>query len=112
MLTAAGTEVTPRQARDRLGGQLAYTTVMTVLTRLAAKGLVIRTRAGRGYAYRAVVEGAEVTARRMRGLLDADGDRAAVLVRFVDALSDEDERLLAHLLARAQQPDDDATTDR
>ncbi len=32
--------------------QLAYTTVMTILTRLHERGLVERTRVGRGYVYR------------------------------------------------------------
>jgi predicted transcriptional regulator len=76
---------------------------MTVLTRLAVKGLVVRTRVGRGYVYGAVLDAAEITAQRMRRLLDAGADRAAVLSRFVGALSDEDERLLADLLRRAGQ---------
>ena len=86
------------EVRRRLGGTLAYTTVMTVLTRLAAKGLIDRSRSGRGYVYRASDDASEVTARRMQQLLDADDDRAAVLTRFVGALSAEDERLLAALL--------------
>jgi len=89
--------------RRRLGGTLAYTTVMTVLTRLAAKGLIERSRSGRGYVYRASTDASEVTARRMQQLLDADDDRAAVLTRFVGALSAEDERLLATLLRGGEE---------
>jgi predicted transcriptional regulator len=100
-LAGAGTPLNPGQVRDLLGNGLAYTTVMTVLTRLADKGLVIRTRFGRGYVYGAVVDSAEITARRMRRLLDAEDNRAAVLVRFVGGLSDEDEHLLADLLRTA-----------
>ena len=37
----------------------------------------------------------------MQRLLDADGDRAAVLTRFVGALSEEDEQLLIALLRDA-----------
>ena len=99
-LAAAATPLTPGQVRERLGGDLAYTTVMTVLSRLTEKGLVVRTRAGRGYVYGAVLDAAEITARRMRRLLDTGDDRAAVLTRFVGALSDEDERLLLELLRR------------
>lgn len=36
--------------------QLAYTTVMTILTRLHGRGLVERTRAGRGFVYRPVAD--------------------------------------------------------
>ena len=99
MLADVGEPMTPAQVRDALGGGWAYTTVMTVLTRLAAKGAATRRRVGRAYAYTAVADQAELTARRMGQLLDAGGDRAAVLARFIDVLSDEDERLLGELLA-------------
>jgi predicted transcriptional regulator len=97
-LVAAGRPLGAAEVRHRLGGTLAYTTVMTVLTRLAAKGLIERTRSGRSYVYRASTDASEVTARRMQQLLDADDDRAAVLTRFVGALSAEDEQLLVSLL--------------
>src|SRR4051812_25944552 len=88
----------PGQGRQLIGAQLAYTTVMTVLTRLAGKGLVQRTRAGRGYVYRAVADSAEVTARQMGRLLEKAQDRGAVLARFVRTLAPDDERLLIELL--------------
>ena len=103
-LCAAGGPLTPGQVRDELGGDLAYTTVMTVLARLYDKGAVTRTRAGRAYAYRAARDDAEVTARQMQRLLDNGDDRTAVLSRFVGALSDADERLIAELLRRADPP--------
>ena len=97
-LAASPGPMTPAQVRDQLGGHLAYTTVMTVLARLSEKGLVTRQRVGRAYAYAAVRDEAEVTARQMQRLLDAGDDRAAVLSRFVGVLSDDDERLLIDLL--------------
>jgi predicted transcriptional regulator len=103
-LAAAGAPMTPAQVRDQLGGDLAYTTVMTVLARLAEKGVVTRERVGRAYAYTAVRDEAEVTARQMHRLLDAGDDKVAVLSRFVGVLSDEDERLLVDLLRRAGEP--------
>jgi predicted transcriptional regulator len=103
-LAAAGASMTPAQVRDQLGGDLAYTTVMTVLARLAEKGVVTRERVGRAYAYTAVRDEAEVTARQMHRLLDAGDDKAAVLSRFVGVLSDEDERLLVDLLRHAGDP--------
>ena len=99
-LAAADRALTPGEVCDVLGAELAYTTVMTVLARLVEKGVLTRERAGRAYAYRRTAP-AEVTARRMRGLLDAGNDRADVLTRFVGALSPEDERLLGELLAHA-----------
>lgn len=97
-LQQAGTELSPGEVRARLDDELAYTTVMTVLTRLYDKGLVSRRPVGRGYAYAAVTDRSSVTARRMRELLDTDVDRAGVLARFVDTLSPQDERLLRELL--------------
>lgn len=104
-LAATASPMTPAQVRDHLGGDLAYTTVMTVLARLAEKGVVTRERIGRAYAYTAVRDEAEVTARQMHRLLDAGDDKAAVLSRFVGVLSGEDERLLMELLRRAEGTD-------
>jgi predicted transcriptional regulator len=101
-LAAAGRPMTPGDVLADLGGGLAYTTVMTTLTRLHAKGALTRELSGRAYAYslpggQADVD-ASVTAHRMRRLLEAGEDRAGVLARFVANLSPEDERLLADLL--------------
>ncbi|GAB3683840.1 hypothetical protein GCM10027597_32110 [Saccharopolyspora tripterygii] len=66
---------------------LAYTTVMTVLSRLAERGVARRESAGRGYAYLAAVGNtAEIAVRR---LLDDYGE--AALVSFVDHVSEDDE---------------------
>jgi predicted transcriptional regulator len=53
---------------------------------------------GRAFAYTAVNDPAQVTARRMHRLLNVEEDRAGVLARFVDALNPDDERLLRALL--------------
>ena len=108
-LGAATGPMTPAQVLDDLGGTLAYTTVMTTLARLHAKGALVRERAGRAYAYSLAAApdsvGSSLTARRMSRLLAADEDRASVLARFVAELSPDDERVLADLLA------DQPTTD-
>jgi predicted transcriptional regulator len=98
VLTSAGVALTPAEVRDRLDGDLAYTTVMTVMARLADKDLLTRERSGRGYAYAAISDAA-ITARQMQRLLDTQADRAAVLARFVGALQPGDEAVLAELLA-------------
>lgn len=100
ILASAGVAMTAAQVRDALGGDLAYTTVMTVLARLAHSGVLIRQRVGRAYAYAAPTDDADLTARRMHRLLDVGDDRGAVLARFVSGLSAEDEKILADLLAR------------
>jgi predicted transcriptional regulator len=102
-LAAAGRPLTVADVQADLGAALAYTTVMTTLTRLHDKGVLARELTGRAYAYRLAGGtsdvGASVTAHRMRRLLEAGEDRAGVLARFVATLSPEDERLLADLLA-------------
>lgn len=97
-LASSDAAMTPAQVREALDGDLAYTTVMTVLTRLHDKGVVTRQPAGKGYVYSAIRDAAEVTARRMQRVLDADDDRTAALTHFVGTLSDDDERLLRSLL--------------
>jgi len=98
VLAASGAQVlTPGEVRDRLDQDLAYTTVMTVLTRLTEKGKVERQRIGRGYAYSLVTDpAAEIAAAMHRAM--AGNDHAAVLRRFVGTLSQADERLLSRLL--------------
>ncbi len=53
---------TPAAVHDALGADLAYTTVMTILTRLWKKGLVDREPQGRSFAYRPLVSEAELVA--------------------------------------------------
>lgn len=84
--------------RDAIGGELAYTTVATVLARLEAKGLVVRSRAHRGYAYAAARSGAEVAASQMARALDDATDRTAALARFAAGLAPDDRATLRLLL--------------
>jgi predicted transcriptional regulator len=104
-LWAAATPLTAAQVRDSLGGDLAYTTVMTILTRLHDKAVVERHRSGRAYAYAPVLDQAGIAAAQMRALLDHGADRASVLALFVDGLSGEDERVLTGLIRRAERTD-------
>lgn len=99
-LWAAGGALTPDQARAAIGGELAYTTVQTILVRLHEKGAVTRTPHGRGYAYSPVLNESDLVARRMRKLLDGEGDRARVLSRFVSELRPADEAALRRALRR------------
>ncbi|KUO10404.1 BlaI/MecI/CopY family transcriptional regulator [Streptomyces sp. DSM 15324] len=87
--------------QERLGDDLAYTTVITILTRLLAKGVVTRERAGRSFAWTPAADQAGLAAHRMRRVLDAESDREAVLASFVTGLGPDDERLLRELLGRS-----------
>src|SRR2546423_15046542 len=89
-LAEAGRPLTAAEVRQRLGGGLAYTTVMTVLTRLSAKGLIDRSRTPRSYVYRASTDPSDVTPRPLQRLPDADRDPAALLTRLVGAPSPQD----------------------
>ncbi|MCX5388156.1 BlaI/MecI/CopY family transcriptional regulator [Streptomyces sp. NBC_00083] len=103
-LWAADGPLTARQVLERLPGDLAYTTVLTILSRLHDKAILVRRREGRGYAYTPVRDEASHTARRMRSLLEEGSDREAVLTRFVSELSTRDEELLHHLLSGYDAP--------
>jgi predicted transcriptional regulator len=72
-------EVLNRRRRPKL----AYTTVMTVLSRLTDKEIVRRRRVGRGYAYEAVVP-----------------DEAAIAVR--EAVRDFGDAAVAHFVDEAR----------
>ncbi|KOV67651.1 CopY family transcriptional regulator [Streptomyces sp. MMG1121] len=98
-LWSADGPLTARQVLGRLPGDLAYTTVLTILSRLYDKGMLVRRREGRGYAYEPARDEASHTAHRMKSLLEGGSDREAVLARFVSELSARDERLLQQLLS-------------
>lgn len=104
VLQAARGPLSPGEVRQRLAarltGQLSYSTVVTIMSRLHAKGLLARHRAGRAFAY-APVDDAHLAASRMSQALEAGGNRDAVLTRFVSGLSGRDARLLRRLLADA-----------
>ncbi|MDF3298901.1 BlaI/MecI/CopY family transcriptional regulator [Streptomyces tropicalis] len=96
-LWTVGGPVSAAVVQEKVAGA-AYTTVLTILTRLCDKGLVTRRREGRSHVYAAVDDQAGLAAAGMHSLLDEGGDRAAVLARFVSDLSAEDEQMLEQLL--------------
>jgi predicted transcriptional regulator len=98
VLQDAGSALSPAEVRERIGGSLAYTTVVTILSRLHAKGVLERRKAGRAYLYAPVADQPGLAARRMARVLDGEADREAVLARFVSVLSDSDEELLRRML--------------
>lgn len=105
VVAATDAPVAVADVQKQLAGSPAYTTVMTTLSRLAAKGALTQSREGRAYKYSLAAPpedvGDAVTARRMRRLLSDGSDRAGVLARFVAELDPEEERLLSQLLDRS-----------
>jgi len=95
-------EITVRDACDRLGSTVAYTTVMTTMDRLFRKGLLARRKVGRAFVYSAAasrkeIEGA-VANELVRSLIHGEtGEPLPILSSLVDAVSDRDRALLAEL---------------
>jgi predicted transcriptional regulator len=87
--------VTVREVADALAGrELAYTTVMTVLDRLAGKGMVRREREGRAWRYRAAASREAYIAQLMLDALDLGGSRDAALVRFARSVTGTEAEVL------------------
>ncbi len=98
--------------------ELAYTTVMTVLDRLAKKELVTRERDGRAWRYRPADTREALTAATVRRTLDDIDvtDRRAALMHFLDGASSDEiadlRAALEQVEARAAQADEAASTGR
>jgi len=95
-----GAPATVRDVSDALHDRgLAYTTVMTVLDRLAGKGMVERERTGRAWSYRPAAPREAYIARLMLDALDLAPSKDAALVRFAHSVSGTDADVLRAALA-------------
>ncbi|MDV7199214.1 BlaI/MecI/CopY family transcriptional regulator [Rhodococcus kroppenstedtii] len=115
-LWASDSPQTVRQVHEALASQreLAYTTVMTVLQRLAKKKLVTQRREDRAHRYAPVHGREELVASLMVDALDqADrsGGRAAALVHFVGRVSADEAAALRQALAALDERDPDTRSD-
>nr|WP_030482002.1 BlaI/MecI/CopY family transcriptional regulator [Lentzea albidocapillata] len=81
---------------------LAYTTVMTVLTRLTSKGFVERTADGRAWRYSPVASREQYVAQLMLDALSLTGDREAALTHFARSVSSPEADVLSQALADKQ----------
>ena len=102
VLWSIGGSLTVREVLEKLPPQrnLAYTTVMTVLTNLHRKGMVHREPAGRAYSYRPTLSREGAAAASLREILDASEDPRSVLLHFAETASEEESSLLRDALAR------------
>jgi predicted transcriptional regulator len=98
---AAGKPMAVRQVLDQVNDgradKLAYTTIMTVMSRLADKGILSRRREGRGYVYAATAD--DPAGIAVRGVMRDFGD--AAMAHFVEEAKADPEALrrLQRLLA-------------
>jgi len=95
-------ETSVRDARDRIGSEVAYTTIMTTMDRLFRKGLLARRKVGRAFLYHATASRAEmegaVAADLVHSLLQrADSNSLPILSSLVDVVSEGDRTLLDEL---------------
>jgi predicted transcriptional regulator len=103
--------MTVREVHDTLAEKrdIAYTTVMTVLDRMAGKHLVEREREGRAWRYRPTQSRGAMTAEVMRQALGEFAqetnkhDRAEALVAFVGEASATDRKALRDALAALER---------
>ena len=89
------------------GRNPAYTTVMTVMSRLADKGVLEREKEGRAYIYRAVAGHAEIAGSMLSSLVDRlySGSPAQAIAHLIETEDEVDEAELARLeeLIRARR---------
>jgi predicted transcriptional regulator len=103
VLWARDEPLSAADVQDAIGGDLAYNTVQTILTRLLAKDLVERRRAGHGHVYWPVQDAAASAAAQMRAALADRADRTAVLQQFAATLDEADAAALRNLLSPARR---------
>lgn len=94
--------VTVREIFDELAAErrIAYTTVMSTMDNLHAKGWLDREKDGRAYRYWAVMTREEHTANLMREALEGGGRPELVLAHFVEQMDAKESDGLRDALRR------------
>ena len=92
--------LTPAAVQERLRptDDVAYTTAMTVLSRLWKKGRLSRFKVGRAYSYFPAEPRSAYEARRMAEILRSVDDRSLTLSRFLDSLTPAERAELLDLM--------------
>src|SRR5882724_5428501 len=106
-LWSSGEPQTVRQVHEALSAQrdLAYTTIMTVLQRLAKKNLVVQHRDDRAHRYAPMHGRDELVAGLMVDALDQvedSGSREAALMHFVERVGAGEAAALRRALAELE----------
>lgn len=107
-LWSQGPDQSVREVMDHMvgkgGKELAYTTVMTVLDRLAKKGMADRTRDGRAWRYTAAASREEMAATALRSAFDSvQADRRMAMLHFLDDASPDELDDLRAALAEVER---------
>lgn len=104
VLWAAPEPLTAKAIGDAVGATLgvshAVTTVLTVLSRLERKGVVVRERSGRAHTYRSAASREDHVADLMREALGTAADTDAALARFVSHATPTEAAALRRALDR------------
>ncbi len=102
---------TVRDVRDELareGDDLAYTTVMTLMNQLAAKGALAVDRARQPFVYTAAIRREQVLGERLRQFLQNvfDGQAGELVLRLVEEsdLSPEELKRIESRIAQRERP--------
>jgi predicted transcriptional regulator len=112
-LWSSGEPQTVRQVHEALAASrdLAYTTIMTVLQRLAKKNLVVQHRDDRAHRYAPMHGRDELVAGLMVDALDQvsdSGSREAALVHFVERVGADEAAALRRALAELESKHTDS----
>jgi predicted transcriptional regulator len=99
---SAAAPVSVREVLVQLPGR-AYTTVMTVLDRLARKGVVTRELVGKAWLYTATLSREEFVAQLMLGVLSQADSRDAALIHFARSVTPDEANALRAALGEAGQ---------
>lgn len=103
VLAGSDRALTPGEVQAELRGDLAYSTVSTILTRLCSKELAAREGSGRSYRYRLAVDESDLIAGRMHSQLRYARDPAGALGHFVSGLSPAEAAALRRVLDQADE---------
>lgn len=94
-------EVTVRDIHEQLNSrrQIAYTTVMTVMTRLAEKGILSKIKSGSAHRYKPAVSRDEFTESAVQKIMGKllEDFTAPTLSQFVDFIETEDPKKMEEL---------------
>lgn len=110
VLWRLGEPATVRDVRDALareGDELAYTTVMTLMNQLAAKGALAVDRARQPFVYKPAMRREQVLGERLRQFLNTvfDGQAGELVLRLVEEseLSAEELKRIESRIARREK---------
>ena len=104
-LWSADEPITVRRVMEALAVDrpLAYTTVQTVMDRLAGKGLLLRRPEGKANVYLPARSREDHTASVMQEVLQGTPDTVGALLHFVELMDEQQEQALRSALARRKR---------